>query len=125
MRAKVVFPVVATLITAAAAMTLAAQAGTTRSTAACTSSSIGFMTALTGAGAPFGQEQLGRIGHLDEPAIGHLEDADLVGRAKAVLYRPQDAELMSPIALEIEHRVNHVLEHAGPRDHAFLGDVTD
>jgi len=58
MRAKVVFPVVASLITASAAMTLAAHAGTTRSTAACTSSSIGFMTALTGAGAPFGQEQL-------------------------------------------------------------------
>jgi branched-chain amino acid transport system substrate-binding protein len=57
MKAKVVFPVVASLIVAGAA-TVAAQASMTRSTAACTSSSIGFMSALTGAGAPFGQEQL-------------------------------------------------------------------
>src|SRR5262245_45999475 len=58
LRPTVVLRGVASLITAAAAMTVAAHAGTTRSTAACTSSSIGFMTALTGAGAPFGQEQL-------------------------------------------------------------------
>ena len=55
MRAKVVSLVVLSLTIAAAT---AAQASTTKSTAACTSSSVGFMTALTGAGAPFGQEQL-------------------------------------------------------------------
>src|SRR6185369_12443230 len=29
-----------------------------------------------------------RVGHLDEAALAHLEDADVVGRAEAVLQRP-------------------------------------
>ena len=32
---------------------------------------------------------------------------------------------MAALALEIEHRVDHVLEHAGARDGAVLGDVAD
>ena len=59
------------------------------------------------------------------PALGHLEDADLVGRAEAVLDRAQDAELVAALALEVEHGVDHVLEHARAGDLAVLGDVAD
>ena len=59
------------------------------------------------------------------PAFGHLEHADLVGGAEAVLHGAQDAELVAAVAFEIEHGVDHVLEHAGPGDGAFLGDVPD
>ena len=59
------------------------------------------------------------------PGVGHLEDADLVGRAEAVLDRAQDAELVAALALEVEHRVDHVLEHARAGDLPVLGDVAD
>src|SRR5512132_4407997 len=72
-----------------------------------------------------GEEQRRRVRHLVEPAIGHREDADLVGRTEAVLHRPQDAELVAAFAFEIEHRIDHVFEHLGPRDDAVLGDVPD
>ena len=60
-----------------------------------------------------------------KPAAGHLEHADLVGRAEAVLHRAQDAELMRAFALERQHRVDHVLDHARAGDLAVLGDVAD
>ena len=75
--------------------------------------------------APLAQEQRRGIGDVRQAAVGHLEHADLVGRAEAVLHRAQDAELVAALALEIEHRVDHVLEHAGAGDGAVLGDVAD
>ena len=72
-----------------------------------------------------GQEQRRGIGDFGQAGIGHLEDADLVGRAEAVLDRAQDAELMAALALEIEHGVDHVLEHARAGDMPFLGDMAD
>src|SRR5205807_8589843 len=55
-------------------------------------------------------EKQGRgVRDLDEAAIAHLEDTDLVGSAKAVFYRAQNAELVPALALEIEHGVDHVL----------------
>src|SRR5205807_5740205 len=66
-----------------------------------------------GAGAAevaFGKEQLGRIGDLLQPGPGHLEYADLVGRAEAVLDRAQDAELVRTFAFEREYRIDHVLD---------------
>ena len=72
-----------------------------------------------------GQEQLGRVGDLAQARAGHLEHADLVGRAEAVLHRAQDAELVRAFALERQHRVDHVLDHAGAGDLAVLGDVAD
>ena len=77
------------------------------------------------AAAPLRQEQGGGVGHLLQAALGHLEHADLVGRAEAVLDRAQDAELVAALALEIEHGVDHVLEHARAGDLAVLGDVAD
>ena len=72
-----------------------------------------------------GQEQGGGVGHRHQARLGHLEHADLVGRAEAVLDRAQDAELVAALALEIEHGVDHVLEHARAGDLAVLGDVAD
>ena len=72
-----------------------------------------------------GEEQGRGVGDLHQPGVGHLEDADLVGRAEAVLDRPQDAELMAALAFEIEHGIDHVLEHPRAGDHALLGDMAD
>ena len=59
------------------------------------------------------------------PGAGHLEDAELVGGAEAVLGGAQGAEEAVPVAFELEHRVDHVLEDAGAGDRALLGDVAD
>ena len=55
----------------------------------------------------------------------HFEDADLVSRPEAVLHGAEDTELVAALALEIEHGIDHVLDHARARDGAFLGDVAD
>jgi hypothetical protein len=73
----------------------------------------------------FGEEERRGIGDLAQAVAGHLEDADLVGRAEAVLHRAQDAELVAALALEVEHGVDHVLDHARAGDLALLGDVAD
>ena len=78
-----------------------------------------------GAGSPLGEEQRGGVRDLGQALAGHLEDADLVGRAEAVLDRAQDAELVAALALEVEHGVDHVLDHARAGDLALLGDVAD
>ena len=49
------------------------------------------------------------------PALGHLEQAELVGRAEAVLDRPQQAQGVVAVALERQHGVDDVLEHAADR----------
>ena len=76
--------------------------------------SIPANTAAPDAGLALGEKQGRRIGHLDQAALGHLEHADLVGRAEPVLDRAQDAELMAALAFEVDHGVDHVLEHARP-----------
>ena len=50
------------------------------------------------------------------PSDGHLEHADLVGGAEAVLGGAQDAEGVAAVALEIEHGIDHVLDHLGAGD---------
>ena len=59
------------------------------------------------------------------PPLGHLEQAELVGGAEAVLDRPQQAQRVVAVALEGEHGVDDVLEHPGPGEAALLGDVAD
>ncbi len=71
------------------------------------------------------QEQRRRIGHLAQALLGHREHAELVDRAEAVLERAHQAEARVRVALEVEHRVDDVLEHARPGERAFLGDVAD
>ena len=56
---------------------------------------------------------------------GHLEDPELVGGAEAVLGGAQRAVEAVAVALELQHRVDHVLQHPGAGDRALLGDVAD
>ncbi len=72
-----------------------------------------------------GKEKTGRIADAPQSLLGHREHADLVYRAEAVFHRAHQAEARARVALEIEHRVDDVLEHARPRDGAFLRDVAD
>ena len=65
------------------------------------------------------------IGDADEPGRGHLEDGELVRRAEAVLRRAQHAVGVVAVALELEHAVDEVLEHARPGDRAVLRHVAD
>ncbi len=71
------------------------------------------------------EEEFGWIGDLAQALVRHLEDADLVGRSKAVLHGAQDAVVMAAFALEIKHRVDHVFDHARSGDLAFLCDMAD
>jgi hypothetical protein len=47
-----------------------------------------------------GKEQFRGIGDLAQSKPGHLEHADFIGRAEAVLDRAQDAELLRAFAFE-------------------------
>ena len=67
------------------------------------------------AGPPVGEEQRGRVGHALEPAVGHLEEAELVGGAEAVLHGAQQAQRVVALALEGQHGVDEVLEHPRAR----------
>ena len=60
-----------------------------------------------------------------QPLLGHREHAELVHRAEAVLHRAHQAKSGVRIALEVEHGVDDVLEHARPGDRALLRDVAD
>ena len=44
-------------------------------------------------------EELATVGDADEPLAGHLEDAELVGRAEPVLRRAEDAMCVVAVAL--------------------------
>src|SRR5258707_899093 len=50
-------------------------------------------------------EYLRRVGHADKADARHLEDADLVGRAEAVLDGAQNAVRAITVALELQHAV--------------------
>ena len=60
-----------------------------------------------------------------QAALGHGEDAELVDGAEAVLDRPQHPKAAARLALEVEHRVDHVLQHPRPGDGALAGDMAD
>ena len=77
------------------------------------------------AGVAVAQKQRGRIGDFGQALAGHLEHADLVGGAEAVLHRAQHAEMMAALAFEIEHRIDQMLDRLGAGDLAVLGDMAD
>src|SRR5262249_59760785 len=81
-----------------------------------------FRSHLAGLAAP---EQGRRVGHSHEPGAGHLEDAELVRRAEAVLDGAEDAVGVVAVALELEDTVDQVLEHPRPCDRAVLRHVAD
>ena len=76
-------------------------------------------------GVPRRQKQCGRVRDLGEPAPGHFEDADLVGWTETVFYRAEDAEVPAALALERDHRIDHMFDDAGTGDLAVLGDMPD
>ena len=59
------------------------------------------------------------------PSAGHLEDANLLGRAEAVLARAQESEAREALALEGQHHIDDVLERLGPGERPVLGHVAD
>ena len=59
--------------------------------------------------------QPARVRDRHQAAIAHLEQPDLVGRAEAVLLRAQYPQRAQRIALEHQHDVHEVLEHARAR----------
>src|SRR5690606_15242914 len=71
------------------------------------------------------KEQLGWVRDLPQPLSGHLEHADLVGGAEPVLDSSQDTERVAAVPLEVEDRVDHVLDHLGSGDLALFGDMAD
>ena len=75
--------------------------------------------------ATLAQKQAAGVGHGGQSVAGHLVNADFVGRAEAVLDRAQNPERMAALALEVQDGVDHVLDHFGAGDRAFLGDVAD
>src|SRR5215813_784878 len=72
-----------------------------------------------------GQKERGWIRDLHQAASLHLEHANFIGRAEAVLVSPEDAERMSPISLEVQNSVDHVLQNPWSRNCAFFGHVPD
>jgi hypothetical protein len=103
-----------------------------RATSACTSTSSGRWPSSTGATTEPGraraairEEERRRVGHAVETAIGHLEQAELVDGAEAVLHGAEQPEGVVALTLEREHGVDQVLEHARPGERALLGDVPD
>ena len=66
-----------------------------------------------------------RRGQVAHAVALHGEQADLAGRAEAVLDPAEHAVLAEPLALEIEDDVDHVLERARAGDRALLGDMPD
>ena len=72
-----------------------------------------------------GEERARRVGDLEQARLGHLEDADLVGRPEPVLRRAEQPQRRVPLALEVDDRVDEVLERLGPGDRAVLRHVAD
>ena len=70
-------------------------------------------------------EQVRGVGDLVQAVVALLEADHLVGGAVAVLHRAQQPQAGVPVALEGEHRVDHVLEGARPGDRALLGGLAD
>ena len=56
---------------------------------------------------------------------GHLEHAELVGRAEPVLHGAKHAVRVVPIAFELQHTVDEVLEDAWAGDGSVLRHVPD
>ena len=62
-----------------------------------------------------GEEQPARVGEPGDAVVGEVEAADLVGRAEAVLDAAHHAQPGVAVALEVQHDVDEVLEHAAAR----------
>ena len=70
-----------------------------------------------------GEERAGRIGHLAQARLAHLEDPDLLGRSEPVLRGADEAEGRVPLALEVQDHVDEVLERLRAGDRPVLRHV--
>ncbi len=61
-----------------------------------------------------------RITDLAQPLVGHRKHPQFVDRAEAILDRANQTKRTSALALEVEHGVDHVLEHARAGQRAFF-----
>ena len=73
----------------------------------------------------FGQKETGWIRHAAKAVLFHHEKTGIRRRAKTILHRPKYAELETPISFEIQHRIHHVLQNAGPCDISVLRHMPD
>jgi hypothetical protein len=71
------------------------------------------------------EEQRRRIGDATQALLGHGEHAEFVDGAETVLHRAHQAKTGMRVTLEIQHGIDHVLQHARAGQAAFLGDVAD
>jgi hypothetical protein len=55
----------------------------------------------------------------------HFEHTQLTHRAESILHRANDPMRMMTFSLEVEHRIDDVLERFGSGEAAILGDVSD
>jgi hypothetical protein len=68
---------------------------------------------LPGAGAPdLARKNCRWVAHFAQPGLAHVEERQLPYRTETVLGRAHIAEAARCIALEVQHRVDQVLEHA-------------
>ena len=59
------------------------------------------------------------------PFLGHGKHADFIHRAKAVFDGANQAVRAVRVALKVQHRIDHVLQHARPGQCALFGHVAD
>ena len=69
------------------------------------------------------QHKLRRVLNFRQARLPHFKDADLIGRSETVLHSPQDSIGCMPVALEVQHRIHHMLQHTGTRHRTFLGHM--
>ena len=70
-----------------------------------------------------GEKHLRRVRHFAKTRAGHLEHAQLAGRAEAILERTHDTMGVMPLAFEIEHRVDDVFQGFRAGEAAVFRDV--
>ena len=87
--------------------------------------SIAHRTTLPGRAGRLGDEPRRGIEHLDQTVVAHLEHAGIVGGAEPVLDRADRPVGPLALALELQHAVDQVLEHARPGQRPLLGDVAN
>ena len=63
------------------------------------------------------------VGHTFQSLLGHRKHTQLIGRAEAVFHRPYHAVIGMLVALEIKHRVHHMLEHARAGNRTIFGNM--
>ncbi len=66
--------------------------------------------------ASIAEEQAAGVGQADDAVVDELEAADLVGGPEAVLDRAHEPKWPLPVALEVQHHVDEVLECARTGD---------